>query len=79
MDGLTQDLLNGVARYIVKNWKRKNGDIEFFRKGIERVGLTPAELEEYLDEEGDVCPICVNKVFAAIVYEDFSTKKGGAR
>ena len=32
MNGLTQDLLNGVARYIVKNWKRKNGDIEFFRK-----------------------------------------------
>lgn len=78
MNGLTEDILNGVIRDIVKNWERKGGNLSYFTAYVRKSGLTPADLDNYLTENGDTCPECVNQVFATIVYDDFlGQEKGG--
>ncbi len=71
MNGLTEDLLNCVAGWITRNWQKRNGNLDYFVAQVKASGLTPAELDDYIAENDDVCPPCVNQVFAAIVYQAF--------
>lgn len=69
MNGFTEDLLNGVARDIEKNWDNKKKNLTYFVGLVKGTRLRPKDLDRYLTEHGDTCPECVNQVFAAIVYE----------
>lgn len=71
MYGLTEDLLNCVADWITRNWEKRGENLSWFVTQVKATGLTPAELDNYLDEKGDTCIICVNQVFSAIVCEAF--------
>lgn len=77
MNGLTEDILNGVMSDIVKNWERKGGSLTYFTALVRKSGLTAADLDPYLTDHGDTCPECVNHVFASIVYDDLLNAKGG--
>ncbi len=84
MHGFKEDLLNCVVDMIAQNWEKRGGDLSYFVNKVKTSGLTVAELDEYLAEQGDVCPECVNHVFAAIVYKaaidgsySVQEKKGG--
>lgn len=84
MHGFKEDLLNCVADMIAQNWEKRGENLSYFVNKVKTSGLTVAELDEYLAEQGDVCPECVNHVFAAIVYEavidgsySVRDKKGG--
>ena len=80
MMGFTEDLLNSVARDIEQNWERKGGNISYFVRLVKESGLTPKDLNRFLDEHGDTCHEGVNRVFATIVYDDvLGQEKGGAR
>lgn len=63
MMGLTEDLLNGVASFIVENWDSFNGNVEYFAERVRKSGLTAAELSDFLVERGKICPVCVTTVF----------------
>lgn len=87
MNGLTEDLLNCISGWIVRNWKKRGENVDYFVAQVKASGLTPADLDNFLTEMGDTCPICVNHVFAKIVYEAFldgkysvnpNDRKGGA-
>lgn len=69
MNGFTEDLLNCVADWIARNWKKRGENLSYFVTQVKASGLTVADLDNYLAEKGDTCVICVNQVFAAIVYE----------
>ncbi len=77
MNGFTEDLLNLMAREITKNWEKKGRNLSYFVNMVKSTPLTPADLDKFLDEQGDTCPECVNHVFAAIVYDDLMKKEGG--
>lgn len=77
MNGFTEDLLNGVARDIAQNWEKKGRNLSYFVKMVKTTPLTPADLDKYLDEQGDTCPECVNTVFSAIVYDNLLNQEGG--
>ncbi|WP_304428330.1 hypothetical protein [uncultured Duncaniella sp.] len=76
MTGFPEDLLNCMAQFIADNWEKKKGNISYFVNKVLTVPLTTADLDKYLQEQGDTCPECVNNVFAAIVYADFLEKCG---
>jgi len=85
MNGFTEDLLNCVADWIVRNWKKRGENLPYFVAQVKDFGLAVADLDHYLAEKGDTCAICVNHVFAAIVYEAVQNgsylgpaKEGGA-
>lgn len=69
MNGITEDLLNCVADWIARNWKKRGENRSYFVTQVKASGLTVADLDNYLDDKGDTCVICVNQVFAAIIYE----------
>lgn len=86
MNGLTEDLLNCISGWIVRNWKKRGGNLSYFVAQVKASGLTPAELDNFIHENEDTCPPCVNHVFAAIVYQAYingeysvnpNDKKGG--
>lgn len=78
MIGYTEDLLNCVIRDIEQNWERKGGNISHFVRLVKESGLTPKDLDRFLDERGDTCHEGVNRVFATIVYDDLlGQEKGG--
>lgn len=84
MNGFTEDLLNCVADWIARNWKKRGENLSYFVAQVKASGLTVADLDSYLADKGDTCVICVNQVFAAIVYEAVQNgsylgpeKKGG--
>lgn len=80
MHGFTEDLLNCIIRDIEQNWERKGGNMSYFVGLVEGSGLKPKDLDYFLDKHGDTCHEGVNRVFAAIVYEDLlrnEAKKGG--
>ena len=80
MNGLTEDLLNAVARNIELNWERKGRNIAYFVEKVKETPLTPKDLDRYIDEHGEDCHEGVNRVFAAIAYEDLlQDKKGGEK
>lgn len=81
MNGLKEDLLNGVVSDIEKEWKSKGGNISYFVRMVkERTALTPKDLDRYLAEHGETCHEGVNRVFATIVYEDFlENTEGGTK
>lgn len=80
MIGLTEDLLNAVARNIELNWERMGGNISYFVEKVKETPLTPKDLDRYIDKHTEECHEGVNRVFAAIVYEDLlQDKKGGER
>lgn len=76
MMGFREDLLFAVTSYIVENWERLDGNVEYFADRIRKSGLSTAELADYLAERGKVCPVCVTTVFNAIVHP-IEDEKGG--
>lgn len=79
MNGLTEDLINGVVRDIEREWDSKGGNLSYFVRMVERTRLTTKDLDEFLQEHGTTCHEGVNNVFAAIVYEDFLNKEKGGQ
>ena len=77
MNGLTEDFINCVAQMITKQWHRRNQDIDYFVAQVKAAPITIAELDNWMTRNGDTCPVCVNKVFAQILYTDFLEKEGG--
>ena len=67
MHGFKEDLLNVVARCVVEDWEKTDGNVEYCANRVRKSGLTNADLSDYLAERGKVCPVCVTTVFNAIV------------
>ena len=78
MMGFREDLLFAVTSYIVENWERLDGNVEYFANRVRKSGLTTADLDNYLIERGKVCPVCVTTVFNSIVHP-IEDEKGGAK
>ena len=74
MMGLTEDLLFAVTSYIIDNWDRTNGNVEFFANKVKKSGLSTEDLSNYLIEKGKICPVWVTIVFDSIVNP---VEKGG--
>ncbi|MCM1333190.1 MAG: hypothetical protein NC248_11350 [Bacteroides sp.] len=69
---------------ITKQWHKRNGDLDYFVAQVKATPITITELDDWMTRNGDTCPVCVNKVFAHILYEavsdgtyPFPNKKGG--
>lgn len=67
MHGMTEDLLNCVARHIWQNWEARGGDVEYFVERVRQSGLSAAEVADFLAESKTVAPVCVVTVFSAFV------------
>jgi len=67
MHGVKEDLLNVVARCVVEDWERTDGNVEYCANRVRESGLTTADLSDFLAERGKVCPVCVTTVFDSIV------------
>lgn len=76
MMGFREDLLFAVTSYIVENWERFGGNVEYFADRVRKSGLTTADLDNYLIERGKVAPVCVTTVFNSIVHP-IEDEKGG--
>lgn len=77
MNGLAEDFINCVARSINEQWLKHNEDLDYFVAKVKSEPITIAELDDWMTRNGDTCPVCVNKVFAQILYTDLLEKKGG--
>ncbi len=71
MHGVTEDLINAISQMIAKQWRRRNGDMEFFVAQVKAASISNEELDDWMTRNGDTCPVCTNKVFAHILYSDF--------
>ena len=67
MHGFHEDLLNVVARCVVEDWEKTDGNVEYCADKVRESGLSTADLADYLAERGKVCPVCVTTVFNTIV------------
>ncbi len=67
MHGFKEDLLNVVARGVVEDREKTDGNVEYCADRVRKSGLTTADLADYLAERKHVAPVCVITVFDAIV------------
>ncbi len=77
MHGFKEDLLDVVARCVVEDWERTDGNVEYCANRVRKSGLSTAELADYLVERKHVAPVCVITVFDAII-NPIDDEEGGA-
>ena len=77
MHGFKEDLLNVVARCVVEDWEKTDGDVEYCADRVRESGLSTADLADYLVERKHVAPVCVITVFDSIV-NPIEDEEGGA-
>ena len=72
MNGLTEDLLNGVSRDIEREWESKGGahNIEYYVNVVRKSGLTDNDLSNFLMERKAVAPVSVVTVFNAVLHPE---------
>ena len=67
MMGFKEDLLFAVTSYIIDNWDRLDGNVNFLADKVRKSGLSVDDISDYLVQNSKTCPVCVEIVFNAIV------------
>lgn len=78
MHGFKEDLLNVVARCVVEDWEKTDGNVEYCADRVRESGLSTADLADYLVERKHVAPVCVITVFDSIV-NPIEDEEGGEK
>ena len=78
MHGFKEDLLNVVARGVVEDWEKSDGNVEYCADRVRESGLSTADLADYLIERKHVAPVCVITVFDYIV-NPIEDEEGGEK